>query len=26
MLPMYHDAVNVRIQGKVVAVLRMNPR
>jgi len=26
MLPMYHDAANVRIQGKVVAVLRMKPK
>ncbi|HBL23942.1 MAG TPA: repressor LexA [Deltaproteobacteria bacterium] len=25
MLPMYHDAANVRFQGRVVAVLRMNP-
>ncbi|MHB8111429.1 MAG: transcriptional repressor LexA [Syntrophorhabdaceae bacterium] len=25
MLPMYHPADNVRIQGKVVAVIRMNP-
>ena len=25
MLPMYHDADNVRIQGRVVAVFRMNP-
>lgn len=24
MLPMYHDAANVRFQGRVVAVLRMN--
>jgi repressor LexA len=26
MLPIYHEAANVRIQGKVVAVLRMSPR
>ncbi|HNT43285.1 MAG TPA: transcriptional repressor LexA [Syntrophorhabdaceae bacterium] len=26
MPPLYHDAANVRIQGRVVAVLRMNPR
>lgn len=25
MLPVFHDAANVRIQGKVVMVLRMNP-
>ena len=25
MLPMFHDAENVRVQGKVVMVLRMNP-